>query len=161
MDRSRDNGLERPILCIFKECRPHSIWSTQTKRAAIQSVVLSYNYTGWSPSRTSTDARASLYVPSDSYTFHQSLLLNLRASTTILQMNSPLIPLPPKTCPCIDWFGKVPRLLLYSVYFHHNNYGHTARGFKFVSANTGIHLYFAGSIPPLLYAIGRCTLRGI
>lgn len=63
-------------------------------------------------------------------------------------MNSPSLHNSPETCPCIDWFGKVPRLLLYSVYFHHNNYGHTTRGFKFVSADPGIRLYFAGSILP-------------
>jgi hypothetical protein len=91
-------------------------------------------------------------VPSDSFALHQSLWLNFRTSTAILQMKYPFTV--PETCPCIiDWFGKVPSLLLHSVYCHHNNYGHTARGFEFVSTYPGMRLYFAGLIPPLLYAI--------
>lgn len=42
----------------------------------------------------------------------------------------------------------------FSVYFHHNNYGHTARGFKFAFVDPGIRLYFAGSAPPLLTLSG-------
>lgn len=58
---------------------------------------------------TSTDARASLCVP---FALHHQRAWTELSRFYRLQMKFPFTP--PETCPCIEWFGKAPRLLLYS-----------------------------------------------